>query len=142
MKTSTILIILVFFTLQIKAQSTLAYTEDIAELTTIELPLPSEKINTQPQFPGGNKELSNYLSKNIKYPRNSRTASTRGKVLVSFKVERDGKITNVEVIKGSNRVLNKEAKRVVANMPNWKPALLNGEPVSELLTIPIVFFRN
>ena len=142
MKTISILLISVLFSISLNAQNTSILKEDSSKLATIEQPSLSNKINSIPQFPGGIKKLSYYLTKNIKYPRNCRTASTRGKVLVSFKVEMDGTISDVNVIKGKNLILNKEAKRVVANMPNWKPALLNGVPKSEMLTIPIVFFRN
>jgi len=142
MKTTSILLILVFLTIQLNAQNTLAYTEKITEITNLEQPLPSKKINSKPEFPGSNKELAKYLTKNIKYPRNSNNSSTRGKVIVCFKVEEDGKISDVNIVEGVNKILNKEAKRVVENMPNWKPALLEGKPVSEILTIPIVFFRN
>ena len=142
MKTTSLFIILALFTLQISGQNIVAYTGDIADLTNVELPETSKKINSQPEFPGGVKELSKYLSKSIKYPRNSRTSSSRGKVIVCFKVEKNGKISEVKIVKGANKVLNKEAKRVVANMPNWKPAFENGNAISTVLRIPIVFFRN
>jgi len=142
MKTASILIILVFLTIQINAQNTLAYTGDIAELSNIELPTTTKIINSLPEFPGGNKGLANYLTKNIKYPRNSRNSSSRGKVIVCFKVENNGKISDVKVVKGVNKILNKEAKRVVSIMPNWKPAYENGIAISEVLSLPIVFFRN
>ena len=100
------------------------------------------KYNTQPEFPGGNKALATYFSKNLQYPTKSKNASCRGKVIVNIQIEKDGSVSNVSVIKGVNLVLNKEAKRVVSNMPNWKPALLNGKPINDSLTLPIVFFRN
>ena len=142
MKTSSILIILVFLTAQINGQNTLTYSDDITELTSVKLPLTSKKLNTQPKFPGGSKELANYLSNNIKYPRNSRNSSSRGRVIVCFKVEKNGEISEVKIVKGVNQVLNKEAKRVVTNMPNWEPAFENGSAISTVLRIPIVFFRN
>ena len=96
----------------------------------------------QPKFPGGNKELAKYLTNNMKYPRNSRNSSSRGKVIVCFSIENDGKIADVRIEKGVNQILNKEAKRVVENMPNWLPAMLDGKAISQVITIPIVFFRN
>lgn len=100
------------------------------------------KFMTQPEFPGGNKGLKDYFSKNLKYPRNSRSASIRGKVIACFNVEKDGKISDVKIVTGVNTVLNNEAKRVVENMPAWKPALLDGIAINQVITIPIVFFRN
>ncbi len=96
----------------------------------------------QPKFPGGSKGLAAYLSQSIKYPRNSRTSSIRGKVIVSFKIQEDGQVADVQIIKGVNLVLNNEAKRVVQNMPKWAPGLRNGTPVASELSIPIVFLRN
>lgn len=142
MKTTSIIIILTLFTLQISGQNALAYTGDVSDLTNVELSKTSKKLNSQPEFPGGTKELSKYLSKNIKYPRNSRTSSSRGKVIVCFKVKKSGEVSEVKIVKGVNQILNKEAKRVVANMPNWKPAFKNGNAISTVLRIPIVFFRN
>jgi len=142
MKTTSILIILFFLTTQIKAQNTLTFIEDNADSSVKELPLPSKSINSSPEFQGGHIELAKYLRKNIKYPRNSNNSSTRGKVIVCFKVEEDGEISDVKIVQGVNNILNKEAKRVVENMPNWKPAFENGISVSNVLIIPIVFFRN
>jgi len=135
-----ILLVLVIITLQVNAQNTA--TSDCAEVNSIKVSELENKINSQAQFPGGLKELAKYLTKNIKYPRNSRTSSSRGKVIVCFTIEKDGKISNVQIVKGVNKILNKEAKRVVSNMPNWKPALENGIAVNTKLNIPIVFFRN
>ena len=142
MKTTSILLIFTFLTMQIGAQNTLAYSDGIIESIATELEISSKKINSQPTFPGGAKGLSKYLTNNIKYPRNPRNLSCKGKVIVSFKIEKDGAITEVKVIKGTNKILNKEAKRVVSNMPNWKPAVENGIAVNTKLNIPIVFFRN
>jgi len=142
MKTTSILLIIIFITLKINAQNTIINADNYAEISSNEVAELAKNTYSQPEFPGGNRELASYLSKNIKYPRNSRTASCRGKVIICFKVENNGTITEVKVTKGVNKILNKEAKRVVKNMPNWKPAIKNGKSVSEILTIPIVFFRN
>jgi len=133
---------LIFLVIQTNAQNKLASIENNVEFRTSELSSFATKINSQPQFPRGNKELAKYLSKNIRYPKNSENSSSRGQVIVCFKIEKDGKISNIEIVKGVNKILNKEAKRVIANMPNWKPALKNGMPISTLLKLPIVFFRN
>lgn len=142
MKTTSILLILLFITTQICAQNTLTHKENNTELSIIKFASPSKNMNSQPEFQGGDKELTKYLRKNIKYPRNSNNSSTRGKVIVCFKVEEDGEISDVTIIEGVNKILNKEATRVVENMPNWKPAFENGISVGSVLLIPIVFFRN
>ena len=142
MKIISATIFLIFLIAQTNAQNTLASIDNNIEFKTSELNLVSTKINSQPRFPGGHEELAKYLSKNIRYPRNSENSSSRGKVIVCSKIEKNGKISNVAIVKGVNKILNKEAKRVVINMPNWKPALKNGKATSTLLNLPIVFFRN
>ncbi|WP_456463051.1 energy transducer TonB [Lutibacter sp.] len=135
-------IFLTFLVAQTNAQNALASLENNVEYRTSEFNSLTIKTNSQPQFPGGNKELAKYLSKNIRYPKNSENSSSRGKVIVCFTIEKDGEISNIEIVKGINKILNKEAKRVIANMPNWKPAIKNGMPTSTLLKLPILFFRN
>lgn len=140
LKTTLILLLLILVTININAQN--ATKTDCAEVSTLKVTELQNNTKSQPEFPGGNKELATYLTKNIKYPRNSRTSSSRGKVIVCFIIEKDGNISNVQIVKGVNKILNKEAKRVISNMPNWKPAFENGIAISTLLRIPIVFFRN
>ncbi|MCF6167482.1 TonB family protein [Lutibacter sp.] len=141
MKIISATIFLFFLVVQTNAQNTLASIEDNVEFRTSEFNSLTTKINSQPQFPGGNKELAKYLSKNIRYPKNSENSSSRGKVIVCFKIEKNGKISTIEIVKGINKILNKEAKRVIANMPNWKPALRDSNPIASEVTIPIVFLR-
>jgi len=142
MKIISATIFLIFLVVQTNAQNTLASMENNVEFRTSRSNSVTTKINSQPQFPGGSKELAKYLGKNIRYPKNSENSSSRGKVIVCFRIEKDGKISNIEIVKGVNKILNKEAKRVIANMPNWEPALKNGMPISTLLKLPILFFRN
>jgi TonB family protein len=139
-KTKLFLLFLVLATATISAQNTT--NEDCVEVGTLKVNESLNNINSQPEFPGGNRELAKYLTKNIRYPRNSRSSSSRGKVIVCFKIEKDGKISDVQIVKGVNKILNKEAKRVVSKMPNWKPAVENGIAITSKRNMPIVFFRN
>jgi len=54
-------------------------------------------------------------------------------------VNKDGEITNVNIARGLDPLLDKEALRVVNSMPKWKPGLQNNKPVSVSYTIPINF---
>ena len=58
---------------------------------------------------------------------------------LKFVVERNGTITNVEVIKGTTRDLDNEAKRIVRNMPKWNPGEYSGNKVRSSFTLPINF---
>jgi len=63
----------------------------------------------------------------------------QGKVYVSFIVEKDGRITNIEIQRGVSDDLNKEAKRVVRNMPDWTPGESSGKRVRTKCSLPINF---
>ncbi len=85
-----------------------------------------------------------YLSNNLRYPNYSRNNYLQGNVYVRFIVRRDGSITDVrlarrELINDKKTELEIEALRLVTEMPNWSPAMQNGQPVSCYFTVPIVF---
>lgn len=94
---------------------------------------------TMPQFPGGEKALMQYISTNIKYPKDAQKSGIQGRVLVSFIVEKDGKISSPEVVRSVHKSLDKEALRVVKSMPKWTPGKLNGKLVRTKYTLPITF---
>lgn len=96
-------------------------------------------VEDDPQFPGGNEELHRYLSEEIEYPRVAREAGLEGRVFVSFVVEPDGSITNVEVREGVSEELNEEAKRVVRSMPKWEPGKQRDQAVRVSVNLPINF---
>ena len=81
-----------------------------------------------------------YLMKNIKYPAACQEAGISGRVIVSFVVNKDGTIQNVEVIRGVHEKLDAEAVRVVKSMPAWSPGEQQGRKVRSKFQLP-VFFR-
>jgi protein TonB len=89
------------------------------------------------EFPNG--DLMEWLSKNIHYPDRAKDVGVDGKVVIQFVVEKDGKITNVEVIKKAGWGFDEEAIEVVKKMPPWKPAKQNGKPVRLQMNLPIRF---
>ena len=88
-------------------------------------------------FPGGDKALGDFLVKNIKFPNTE--AYVRGKVYISFIVEKDGSLTNIKLFRGLFHPIDEEAIRVVKLMPKWIPGKHNGEIVRQQYTLPIVF---
>ncbi len=96
-------------------------------------------VDPMPEFKGGLEELSKYISSNVKYPKAARKARIEGKVLVSFVVAVDGTIKNCRVTKSVNPKLDKEALRLVNNMPKWKPGKQNGKAIPVSLVLPINF---
>ena len=91
-----------------------------------------------PEFPGGEEARMKFLAENIKYPIIV-GHNPRGTVFVKFCVEKDGRISNVEVVRDVDDRLDKEAIRVIEAMPNWKPATQRGEPICMSFVMPIRF---
>ena len=80
-----------------------------------------------------------YLSKNVRYPEECSKDSIEGRVIISFVVERDGRITDTEVYKSVNKLFDAEALRVVRAMPKWTPGRHRGVPVRVYYRIPVNF---
>lgn len=95
-------------------------------------------VEQQPEFPGGEKELMKYLS-SIKYPEIARENDIEGSVYIRFVVEKNGSVSNVEVAKGSDKILNDAAMAHVKKMPSWKPGKQNGKEVRVQYIVPIKF---
>lgn len=96
-----------------------------------------------PEFTGGTEELYKYLSKNIQYPPLARENSIEGKVILTFVVGADGKISQIEQVgKKLGWQCDEEAIRVVKGMPAWTPGKQNGKAVVVKFTLPIRFQLN
>ncbi len=96
-------------------------------------------VEENPQFPGGEKAMYEYLSKNIRYPEMAQQNNISGRVTVQFVVEKNGAIGEVKVVRGKDPDLDKEAVRVVKSMPNFIPGKMNGQAVRVWYTLPITF---
>lgn len=96
-------------------------------------------VENQPEFPGGQAAMMKFLSENIKYPVIAQENGIQGRVICNFVVERDGSITDVQVVRGVDPSLDKEAVRVIQSMPKWKPGMQRGKPVRVRFTLPVVF---
>lgn len=92
-----------------------------------------------PEFPGGMQALIQYLTNTVKYPEESESKGEQGRVICTFVVEADGKVSNTMIAKGVTPALDREAERVVRSMPNWTPGKLNGQNVRVKYTLPVTF---
>lgn len=99
-------------------------------------------VEDDPEFPGGQSALMQYLQSNLKYPTMAREAGIQGTVFVTFVVERDGSITDVRILRGVGGGLDEEAVRVVNNMPRWKAGRQRGQAVRVQFNLPIRFVLN
>jgi len=94
---------------------------------------------SEPQFPGGEESLNNYLTENLKYPRGPKLDGIQGRVYVGFLVDKTGKISRERVLNGVNDELDAEAIRVVRSMPDWKPGTRAGETIDVQYILAIDF---
>ena len=103
---------------------------------------PEEAIYTvverQPEFPGGDEALMEFIKKNRHYPKDYEGCA-QGRVTLSFTIEKDGSISNIEVMRSPCEEFSREAIRVVEMMPKWKPGVLKGKKVRVKYVLPITF---
>ena len=99
-------------------------------------------VENMPEFPGGDLGLMKFIQKNVRYPAIAKEYNITGKVYVSFIVDKQGNVTNVKIVRGVDKNLDAEAKRVVSSLPKYKPGKQRGKPVRVMFTIPINFTLN
>jgi protein TonB len=96
-------------------------------------------VEDPPTFPGGDAALFKYLGENIKYPAMAKDAGVSGVVFVTFKVGKDGGVSDVNVLRGIGAGCDEEAIRVVKSMPKWNPGKQRGKEVIVQFNLPIRF---
>ena len=108
------------------------------------IPAPTRFPSEMPEFPGGDKEMYAFLSKHMKYPAFERSNNVEGKVYVQFVIDENGKIKDVEIVRGvmGGEGLNKEAMRVIQSMPNWTPGYQGDKKVPVIHVLAINFTLN
>lgn len=115
--------------------------DDIKDTSNTDTTKIYKVIEQMPQFPGGEAEMLGYISKNIIYPpiMGQCYNGIQGKVILRFVVEKDGSVSNVEVIRSLDMDMDKEAVRVIKKMPNFIPGKQNGKVIRVYYTIPVTF---
>ena len=96
-------------------------------------------VDEMPEYPGGVEAMMKYISENVKYPEEAKEKDIAGRVFISFVVEKDGSVSNVEVKRGIGGGCDDEAVRVVKAMPKWKPGKKDGKFVRVSYMLPINF---
>ena len=97
-------------------------------------------VEESAEFPGGMQAMYKWLSDNIQYPRISRDNNSQGRTILRFVVNSDGSIQNIQILKSSGDMyLDKEAERVVSQMPKWTPGKQAGKAVRCWFTLPVMF---
>jgi protein TonB len=94
-------------------------------------------LDKQPSFPGGINKFYTYVAQNFKAPET--IISKTMKVYVSFVIEKDGTMTDIQVVRNPGYGLDQEAIRVLKSLKiKWSPGILNGKPVRTFYNLPIV----
>ena len=102
-------------------------------------PLNFRIVEELPEFPGGATAFMKWLTKNLRYPTSAQQRKIQGKVVAQFIVEKDGTISDLQVIKKLEPSCDREAIRVLRMMPKWKAGVMDAKPCRTQVCIPIVF---
>jgi TonB family protein len=96
-------------------------------------------VEEMPIFPGGMNKYESYIANNIKYPQQAKKNNIKGKVFLSFIIDKNGKLHNVKVLRGIGSGCDEEALRVFNNMPNWIPGKQRGKNVKVKYILAVNF---
>lgn len=100
---------------------------------------PFRIVEKMPEFEGGLENFYKFIQKNIKYPKIDVENNIEGVVYVQFIIEKDGAVSNVEILRGVSSRINAEAIRVVKLSPKWIAGEQRNIPVRVYYTLPIRF---
>ena len=105
---------------------------------------PFVKVEQMPSFQGGDlMTFRNWVQGKVKYPQFAQENGISGRVLLTFVVEKDGSVSNIQVLQAPDRSLSDEAVRVLQQSPRWTPGKQRGEAVRVKYTLPVDFrFQN
>jgi protein TonB len=109
---------------------------DVAEVEA-----PVDVAEEDAEFPGGYEKLSAFINETINYPDEAIELGVKGRVVVRFVVEKDGRISNASVERPIVEcpACNKEALNIINKMPKWTPAKNAGRPVRLWVRVPIIY---
>ena len=96
-------------------------------------------VDEMPSFPGGLEELYKWIDNNVQYPAVARENGIEGRVILKFIVEKDGSLRDSTVIHSVHPMVDREALRLVGQMPKWNPGKRAGIPVRVRYCLPIKF---
>lgn len=98
-----------------------------------------DTVEEVPQPMGGKDAWHSFVARNIKYAANDRKEGIQGIVVVTFQITTEGKVTEVQLLRGIGGESDQEAIRVISEAPDWIPARQNGQPVATKMRVPILF---
>ncbi|MBP3290441.1 MAG: energy transducer TonB [Alistipes sp.] len=116
----------------------------VMEEEEIEEDTPIIKAEKMPTFQGGDlMKFREWVQKRLRYPQIAQENGISGRVTLTFVIEKDGTLTNIEVMQSPDRSLSEEAIRVLNTSPKWEPGKQRNQPVRVRFTLPVAFqIRN
>lgn len=91
------------------------------------------------EFPGGHGALQQFIEQHLEYPKAARVGNIEGYVEVAFTISDSGEIENIQVLKSPHIYLGEAGRRLVEKMPDWQPAMKNGQTVTSNFILPMTF---
>lgn len=130
-----------------KAQTPQGAAADSAKLSVEAplMPVVGEKtfemfdIENPPQFPGGEAALMQFIGNNLMYPDTARESNVEGLVVGTFIIDKEGKVTDITIVRDIGYGCGDELRRILMLLPRWKPGTANGYPVRVRYTLPVRF---
>lgn len=99
----------------------------------------SYDVDIKPSFPGGERGLVNFINQSKEYPFKAYKKGISGRVVCSFIVCPDGTLDDIQIVKGVEESLNREALRIISIMPRWHAGAIGNQPVYVRYFLPITF---
>lgn len=114
--------------------------QEVEEEVVEEEVIPFALVQDKPKFMNGDANaFSKWVNERLEYPEIAKENNIQGRVMISFKVGTDGKVSDVKVLRGVDPSLDKEAVRVVSQSPKWTPGKQRDRAVAVTYTFPVIF---
>jgi periplasmic protein TonB len=116
------------------------YVQGKKEEEVEEEEIPFMMVEDKPKFQGGDENtFTKWVAERLVYPEIAKENSVQGRVILQFRVNTDGSVSNVIVLRGVDPSLDKEAVRVVSSSPKWTPGRQRNKPVRVVYQFPVIF---
>ncbi len=116
------------------------YVAEVVEEVVEEEAIPFALVEEKPRFQGGDANtFSKWVNSRLVYPEIAKENGVQGRVTLQFTVNTDGSVSNVQVLRGVDASLDKEAVRIVSSSPKWEPGRQRERPVKVTYTFPVIF---
>ena len=98
-------------------------------------------LDVPPKFNGGDarQEFPKWFYAQLTYPDDARNAGMQGRVIVQFKINKDGSVSDISILEGVCESIDNEVIRVVSESPDWTPGYVDGKPVNVTYAFPVLF---